>query len=30
MSELRAIKIERGPQGFGGPLVVTPTEKRIK
>ncbi len=30
MSELRAIKIERGPQGFGGPLVVQPTEKKNK
>lgn len=30
MSELRAIKIERGPQGFGGPLVVTPTEQKNK
>lgn len=30
MSELRAIKIERGPQGFGGPLVVTPTETKNK
>ena len=30
MSELRAIKIERGPQGFGGPLVVQQTEKKNK
>lgn len=30
MSELRAIKIERGSQGFGGPLIIRPTEKRNK
>ena len=30
MSELRAIRIERGPQGFGGPLVIRPTEQKNK
>lgn len=30
MSELRSIRIERGPQGFGGPLVITPTEQKNK
>ena len=29
MSELRAIRIERGPQGFGGPLI-RPTEQKNK
>ena len=28
MSELRAIRIERGPQGFGGPLIIRPTEQK--
>ena len=30
MAELRAIRIERGPSGFGGPLTIVPTEKRNK
>ncbi|MFR5083966.1 MAG: hypothetical protein ACLTEE_16145 [Anaerobutyricum hallii] len=30
MSELRAIRIERGPQGFGGPLIIRPTRRKIK
>lgn len=30
MAEYRSIKVERGPGGFGGPLVITPTEKRNK
>lgn len=30
MAEYKAIKIERGAGGFGGPLVVTPTEERHK
>lgn len=30
MSEYRSIKVERGSGGFGGPLVITPTEKRNK
>ena len=30
MSELRAIRIERGPQGFGGRLVIKPTVKKNK
>lgn len=30
MSELRAIRIERGPQGFGGPLIIRPTEQKNK
>ncbi|MBB5183140.1 PTS glucitol/sorbitol transporter subunit IIB [Catenisphaera adipataccumulans] len=28
MPEYRAIKIERGPSGFGGPLIITPTEEK--
>ncbi|WP_455129557.1 PTS glucitol/sorbitol transporter subunit IIB [Pseudoramibacter alactolyticus] len=30
MSNLRAIRIERGPQGFGGPLIIRPTENKNK
>ena len=30
MSELRAIRIERGPQGFGGTLIIRPTEQKNK
>lgn len=30
MAEYRSIKVERGTGGFGGPLVITPTEKRNK
>ena len=30
MSELRAIRIERGQQGFGGPLTIRPTEQKNK
>ena len=30
MAEYRSIQVERGPGGFGGPLVITPTEKRNK
>ncbi|MDO4473954.1 MAG: glucitol/sorbitol-specific PTS transporter subunit IIBC [Eubacteriales bacterium] len=30
MSEYRSIKVERGSGGFGGPLIITPTEKRNK
>lgn len=30
MAELRAIRVERGNGGFGGPLVIQPTEKRNK
>ena len=30
MSEYRSIKIERGNGGFGGPLVITPTEQKNK
>lgn len=30
MAEYRSIRVERGNGGFGGPLVITPTEKRNK
>lgn len=30
MSKYRNIKITAGPGGFGGPLIITPTEKRNK
>lgn len=30
MAEYRSIKVERGSGGFGGPLIITPTEKRNK
>ncbi len=30
MSEYRSIKIEKGQGGFGGPLIVTPTEQKNK
>lgn len=30
MAEYRSIRVERGPGGFGGPLVITPTEQRNK
>ncbi len=30
MSEYRSIKIERGNGGFGGPLIITPTEQKNK
>lgn len=30
MAEYRSIKVERGSGGFGGPLVITPTEKKNK
>ncbi len=30
MAEYRSIRIERGNSGFGGPLVVTPDDKRNK
>ncbi len=30
MAEYKSIKIEHGAGGFGGPLVITPTEKRNK
>lgn len=30
MEEYRSIRVERGNGGFGGPLVITPTEQRNK
>lgn len=30
MSEYKAVKIERGSQGWGGPLIIQPTEKKNK
>ena len=30
MAELRAIRIDRGPQGFGGPLIIRPSEQKNK
>ena len=30
MAEYRSIRVERGNGGFGGPLVITPTEQRNK
>ncbi len=30
MAEYRSIKVEKGSGGFGGPLIITPTEKKNK
>lgn len=30
MAEFRSIKVEKGSGGFGGPLIITPTEKKNK
>lgn len=30
MAEFRSIKVEKGSGGFGGPLIITPTEKKDK
>ena len=30
MAKYRSIKIVKGSGGFGGPLIITPTEKRNK
>ncbi len=29
MSNYNSIKVKKGSGGFGGPLVITPTEKKI-
>ena len=30
MSNYNSIKVKKGSGGFGGPLVITPTEKKNK
>ena len=30
MSEFRTITVSKGPSGYGGPLTITPDEKRNK